>query len=73
MEHGQKREYAELTKELAQLGFNREYSDPYFELFASAMAKRHKATIGKLTTKQRRELDQYADELLITLIKGGNV
>jgi tetratricopeptide (TPR) repeat protein len=64
-----KQEYAELTDHLADLGFGREFSDPYFERFATAMAKRHKVTTRKLTVKERRELDEYADQLLSDIMK----
>jgi hypothetical protein len=61
-------EYEELTDDLAGLGFNREFSDPYFERFATAIARHHRATIKKLTPQRRRELDEYADRLLAELL-----
>jgi hypothetical protein len=60
----QEHKYSELTDELARLGFSREYSDPYFERFAIAMAKRHRAALENLTPRERLEVDAYADELL---------
>jgi AAA domain, putative AbiEii toxin, Type IV TA system/Domain of unknown function (DUF4365)/AAA domain len=57
-------EYAELTDHLAKLGFSREFTDPYYELFATAMARRHKATLERLTPNEKLELDKYADQLL---------
>ena len=66
---GDKREYAELTEHLATLGFNREFSDPYFEQFAIPMAKRHKASLEKLSPKEKVELEEYADQLLSDIVK----
>jgi predicted ATP-binding protein involved in virulence len=63
------REYEELSEELSKLGFNREFSDPYFEQFAVAMSKRHKVTVGKLTPEENFELGQYADKLLASIIE----
>jgi tetratricopeptide (TPR) repeat protein len=60
----EKQEYEELTAHLAELGFGREFSDPYFEQFAMAMARRHKATLGRLSIEERQQLDEYADQLL---------
>jgi tetratricopeptide (TPR) repeat protein len=64
----QRQEYKELTDHLAQLGFSREFSDPYFERFAIAMAKRHRAGVGRLTADERLALDEYADQLLATIV-----
>ena len=58
------REYSELADQLAQLGFNREFCDPYFERFATAMARRHKIVLEKLTPKEKLDIDAYADQLL---------
>jgi GTPase SAR1 family protein len=66
------REYARLSGELARLGFNREFSDPYFERFATAMAKRHRAKLEKLTPREKIELDEYAQRLLADLTGGGD-
>ena len=66
----EEREYQQLTNELAVLGFNREFSDPYFERFAVAMAKRHEVALGKLTPEERRELDEYANRLVGDIMKG---
>ena len=60
----ERQEYAMLSDELARLGFNREFSDPYYERFAAAMARRHEATVGNLTPDEQIELDTYADQLL---------
>ena len=62
-------EYDKLSDELARLGFNREFSDPYFEQFAAAMARRHEATVEKLTPTEQKELDAYADNLVAEITK----
>ena len=62
-----RRDYKKLTDDLSMLGFNREFSDPYFAQFAAAMARRHEATLRKLTPKEKAELDDYADTVLIEL------
>jgi hypothetical protein len=64
-------EYAELADDLAKLGFNREFSDPYFEQFAVALAKRHKAALEKLTPKEKLDLNEYADRLLAAIARKG--
>lgn len=69
----EKQEYTELTDQLTQLGFNREFSDPYFEQFATAMAKRHRATLEKLTSDQKRELEEFADQLVTSITEGGTL
>jgi small GTP-binding protein len=63
-EQKDEREYAELSDELAKLGFNRALTDPYFERFATAMAKRHRAALEKLTPDEKTRLDEYADHLI---------
>ena len=60
-------EYIELTDCLNALGFNREFADPYFERFATAMARQHKAMVGKLTLEEKRKLEEYADRVLTNL------
>jgi tetratricopeptide (TPR) repeat protein len=69
----EKREYTELNDHLAALGFGRELSDPYFERFATAMARRHKASVEKLTPLERRELEQYADHILFDIAKAADI
>jgi hypothetical protein len=68
----EKLEYERLSDHLASLGFNREFTDPYFERFVTAMAQHHQATMGKLTASEKRELDEYADELLRSFDQSGN-
>lgn len=60
----EKADYAMLSQELASLGFNLEYSDPYFSRFAEAMARRHKASMSRMTVEEKAELDDFADKLL---------
>lgn len=68
----EQKEYAHLSDELAHLGFNREFSDPYFELFTTAMADHHRATLSKMTLSERHELDAYASRLLADIFDGGD-
>jgi hypothetical protein len=64
----EKREYEELTEHLGTLGFNREFSDPYFERFATAMARLHGATTNIVTPQQKQEFDEYSDNLLAEIM-----
>lgn len=68
----ERKKYEDLTNDLMRLGFNREFSDPYFEQFAVAMAKRHEMVVEKLTPEQKRELEEYADRLLSDLMEGND-
>jgi len=65
----QRLEYNKLSDELARLGFNREFSDPYFEQFAAAMSRRHEATVQKLTPAEQKDLDAYADDVVAEITK----
>ena len=65
----EQKEYKDLTDELARLGFNHEYSDPYFKQFCIVMYKYHKAALGKLTPEEKRELDEYAYNLIADIMK----
>ncbi len=62
-----KLDYETLTRDLSALGFNREFADPYYERFATAMAKRHRAVLSKLSSTEKCALDEYADQLLKSL------
>ncbi|HWB05569.1 MAG TPA: AAA family ATPase [Verrucomicrobiales bacterium] len=57
-------EYASLDRYLARLGFKHEFSDPYFESFAVAMARDHAAKQARVTPEARREFNDYVAELL---------
>jgi small GTP-binding protein len=64
-----RQEYEQLTEELAHLGFNREFGDPYSERFALAMARRHKVILGTLTLEKKAEIEEYADQLLAEILQ----
>jgi WD40 repeat protein len=64
----ERQEYGTLADELATLGFSREFSDPYFEQFATAMARRRRVAFERLTPEQRSDLDALADQLLADVL-----
>jgi hypothetical protein len=54
----------ELSDQLADLGFAREFRDPYFESFRKAMGKRKEFQKPTLTAEEFEKQDQVADEIL---------
>jgi hypothetical protein len=62
-------EHDQLSEELSELGFNRDYSDPYAEQFAVALARRHKAVTGMLTPEEKTSLSETADRLVAEIIE----
>lgn len=57
-------EMKSLSDELAQLGFTREFRDPYFELFSKALAKRPEFQKPTLTPQEMEDQSKVANEIL---------
>jgi len=58
----------ELSKELASLGFTRDYRDPIEQKFADAMARRQPKRMAQLTPGDLKEQQEIADEILAEII-----
>ena len=57
-----------LATELAELGFTRDFRDPYFEEYIRARARRSKASLPVLTRAEQQERDKLADELVAEVL-----
>jgi len=63
----QKKDLAEIDKRLADAGFSKSFSDPYYAAFVRAWGQRHgKLMAGQefLTAEKRQEIDRIASEVL---------
>lgn len=54
---------ARLSDELADLGFAKDFRDPYYEMFVKTMAKHTKFHKQTLTPEEQQEQDALADEI----------
>jgi predicted ATPase len=64
-------ELTELSDHLAELGFTREFRDPYFEAFARAMGRRKEFQKPKLSPEEIVRQDQIADKILDEILAKG--
>ena len=63
----QKKELEEIDKRLAEAGFSKAFSDPYYAAFARAWGRRHSQLMAGqqfLTPEKRLEIDRIASEVL---------
>jgi len=63
----QKKELEEIDKRLAEAGFSKAFSDPYYAAFVRAWGRRHSQLIAGqqfLTPEKRQEIDRIASEVL---------
>jgi len=63
----QKNELEEIDKRLAEAGFSKAFSDPYYAAFVRAWGRRHSQLIAGeqfLTPEKRQEIDRIASEVL---------
>lgn len=63
-------EMAQLSEELANLGFTQDYRDPYYEQFVKAMSRRRKFIRPTLTVDEMKRQGEIADEILDEILKG---
>jgi predicted ATPase len=66
----QEHEMKELSDKLAQLGFIREFRDPYFEQFSKAMAKRKEFQKPILSPSEMEAQSKVANEILDEILAG---
>jgi restriction endonuclease S subunit/predicted ATPase len=67
----QKKELEEIDKRLAEAGFSKAFSDPYYAAFVRAWGRRHSQLMAGqqfLTTEKRQEIDRIAREVLTEAI-----
>jgi hypothetical protein len=67
----EKTELAEVDKKLADAGFAKAFSDPYYSAFVRAWGRRHGELMANkqfLTQEERREIDRVAAEVLTEAI-----
>jgi ABC-type multidrug transport system ATPase subunit len=57
-------EMAQLSDELANLGFTKDYRDPYYEQFVKAMSRKRKFVKPSLTVGEMKQQEKIADEIL---------
>mgnify|MGYP003584586507 FL=1 len=57
-------EMARLSEELADLGFAKDFKDPYYALFVQKMAKHTQFHKQTLTPEEQQEQDAIADEII---------
>jgi predicted ATPase len=63
----QKKELEEIDKRLAEAGFSKAFSDPYYAAFVRAWGQRHSQLMAGqqfLTPEKRQEIDRIASEVL---------
>ena len=63
----QKKELEEIDKRLAEAGFSKAFSDPYYAAFVRAWGRRHSQLMAGqqfLTPEKRQEIDRIASEVL---------
>ncbi len=64
-------EMERLATELAEMGFAREFRDPYFEEYIRARAERARSSKPVLTQAEQKSRDRVALELVTEVLKGG--
>jgi len=62
-------EMTRLSDELADLGFAKDFKDPYYELFVRTMAKHTKFHKQVLTPEEQRAQDEVAEEVLEDILR----
>lgn len=65
----QEKEYEALGKELAELGFGREFRDPDYAQFVRALSRRPEYRKPLLSSTEQEEQEKLADEILDDILK----